>query len=43
MVLKLCKLKKDMVCAEYHEGGLKMVVIDSFIAAMKINWLKRLT
>ena len=36
------KLNKELSYAEYHEGGLKMVDLDSFLAAMKIGWLKRL-
>ena len=39
---KRAKLNKDISCADYHEGGLKMVDVYSFLAAMKINWLKRL-
>ena len=36
------KMNKVTACAEYHEGGLKMMDIDAFIAALKIKWLKRL-
>ena len=36
------KINKVTACAEYHEGGLKMMDIDAFIAALKIKWLKRL-
>ena len=39
---KRSKLSKDTICAEYHEGGLKMLNVDAFLAAMKIKWLKRL-
>ena len=39
---KRAKLNKDILCADYQEGGLKMVDINSFLAAMKVNWFKRL-
>ena len=30
------------VCQAYEVGGLKMVYIKSFLAALKISWLKRI-
>ena len=36
------KINRDTICAEYHEGGLKMTNVDAFLAAMKVKWLYRL-
>ena len=41
---KMVNLIKNLLMQSraYHERGLKMVDLDSFLAAMKIGWLKRL-
>lgn len=39
---KRSKIKKTVVCKPYEEGGLKMVNVYSFLATMKLSWLRRL-
>ena len=39
---KKSKLSKSYVCANYGEGGLRMLDVYSFLAALKISWLKRI-
>ena len=39
---KPSKIKKAVVFRTYEDGGLKMCNIYSFLAAMKLGWLKRL-
>lgn len=39
---KPSKIKKSVVCKDYEEGGLKMCDIYSFLATMKLSWLRRL-
>ena len=36
------KIRRPGVCQAYEVGGLKMVDIKSFLAALKIGWLKRI-
>ena len=36
------KIRRSGVCQAYEAGGLKMVDIKSFLAALKIGWLKRI-
>ena len=36
------KIRRSGVCQAYEIGGLKMVDIKSFLAALKISWLKRM-
>ena len=36
------KIKRSGVCQAYEVDGLKMVAIKSFLAALKISWLKRI-
>ena len=36
------KIRRSGVCQAYEVGGLKMVDIKSFLAALKISWLKRI-
>jgi hypothetical protein len=36
------KIKKSVVCKPYFEGGLRMLDIKSFIASLKMSWLKKL-
>ena len=36
------KIRRSSVCQTYEAGGLKMVDIESFLAALKISWLKRI-
>ena len=40
---KTNRIKKKTICKSYEEGGLKMVDIYSFLATLKISWIKRLT
>jgi hypothetical protein len=37
------KIKKDIVCKSYKEGGLRMFDVFSFLAAMKISWLSKIS
>ena len=39
---KRAKIKTDTARAEYQKGGLNMVDVNSFIASLKICWLKRM-
>ena len=39
---KRAKIKNEIACAEYQNGGLNMVDVNSFLASLKISWLKRL-
>jgi hypothetical protein len=39
---KMDKIKRSVVCQSYETGGLKMIEINSFIASIKINWLKKI-
>ena len=36
------KISRKIICQPYEEGGLKMVDVFSFVACMKIGWLRRL-
>ena len=36
------KIRRYGVCQAYEVGGLKVVDIKSFLAALKISWLKRI-
>ena len=36
------KLKREQICLPYHQGGLNMINIKSFIASLKISWIRRL-
>ena len=36
------KIKRKTLIQNYEKGGLKMIDIDRFIQAQKINWIKRL-
>ena len=36
------KIRRSGVCQAYEVSGLKMVDINSFLAALKVSWLKRL-
>ena len=36
------KIKRSGVCQAYEAGGLRMVDVKSFLAALKISWLKRI-
>lgn len=35
------KIKRDIVCNDYDEGGLKMLDIDCMIKATKLTWISR--
>ena len=35
------KVKKDILCKEYSEGGLKMIDLNVFINALKSTWIRR--
>ena len=39
---KPSRVKRQTVCAPYHKGGLNMIDLYSFIASMKISWVKRI-
>jgi hypothetical protein len=36
------KVKRTMVIADYDEGGIKMLDVESFVHAQKVMWVKRL-
>ena len=36
------KVKRTTLITDYHEGGLRMLDIHSFLVSLKISWLKRL-
>ena len=36
------RIKKTVLCQEYCNGGLKMVNINAFIAALKTTWLRKI-
>ena len=36
------KIKREIICQNYKNGGLKMIEISSFIKGLKITWLRRL-
>jgi hypothetical protein len=36
------KVKRTAVIADYEEGGLKMLDVESFVNAQKVMWVKRL-
>ena len=38
----ISRIKKTGLCQEYCNGGLKMVNINSFIAALKTTWLRKI-
>ena len=38
---KLDKLKRDLITQEYQDGGIKMINITNFIAALKATWIRR--
>ena len=40
---KTNRIKKTTICKSYEEGGLRMIDIYSFLASLKIGWIKRLT
>ena len=35
------KLKQDLIAQEYQDGGIKMINITNFIAALKATWIRR--
>ena len=37
------KVKRQMICKDITEGGLKMIDIDKYIEAIKIGWVNKLT
>ena len=39
---KRAKMAAEVACAECRQGGLNMVDVNSFLASLKISWLKRL-
>ena len=39
---KTHKIKKSTMCKSYEEGGYKMIDIYTFIATLKISWLRRI-
>ena len=39
---KPSKVKKSVVCSPYENGGLRMIDLKSFLASMKISWVKRI-
>ena len=36
------KIKQSVLVKEYSRGGLKMININAFIAALKVTWIRRL-
>jgi hypothetical protein len=36
------KVKRNTIIADYQEGGLKMLDVESFISAQKVMWVRRL-
>ena len=36
------KVSRTTVCMEYHEGGLNMINLFSFVHALKLSWIKRI-
>ena len=36
------RIKKTILCQEYCNGGLKMININAFIAALKTKWLRKI-
>ena len=37
------KVKRETMNKNYLKGGLKMIVIDKYIEAIQIKWVKKLT
>ncbi len=37
------RVKRDVVIKPYHLGGLKMLDVKSFISAMKVSWIRRIS
>ena len=37
------KIKRSVVCKSYVDGGLQMIDIQTFIASLKLSWLKRIS
>ena len=35
------KIKRDLITQEYQEGGIKLINITNFIAALKATWIRR--
>lgn len=36
------RIKREVLCQDYFNGGLKMVELNSYINALKIGWIRRL-
>ena len=36
------RIKRNVLCQEYIQGGLKMINLDAFITSLKLTWIRRL-
>ena len=36
------RIKREVLCQEYNNGGLKMIQLNNYINALKIGWIRRL-
>ena len=36
------RIKRDILCKEYTQGGLKMINVEAFINSLKTTWIRRL-
>ena len=36
------RIKRNVLCQEYTQGGLKMINLDAFITSLKLTWIRRL-
>ena len=36
------KIKRKVMCANYMQGGLKMINIYNFVKGLKVSWIRRL-
>ena len=37
------RIKRDVAIKEYKHGGLKMIKVESFVEAIKVTWIRRIT
>ena len=38
----IVRIKREVLCQEYNNGGLKMIQLNNYINALKIGWIRRL-
>ena len=39
---RIDRIKRDMLCKEYIQGGLKMINVEAFLNSLKTTWIRRL-